>query len=141
MIRVGALVVVLRMATGAIGRRTRISRGVATDAGSGYMRPGQGEAGVVVIKSIRRAARRVTRQAGRAVVTKTVYAVVLVGRFRIRMAGRTGEFRIIRRIGMAVRALVPLSFVFAAVNGEIHPVVVESGRRPGRFAVTGGAVR
>lgn len=65
---------------------------------------------------------------------------MIVIRFRFGMANRTTESRVIPRRGMAVGALIPFSLVFAAVNGEKHPVVVKGGRRPGRFTVAAGAV-
>ena len=45
------------------------------------------------------------------------------------------EYGIIARGGMAVRAIIPFSIVPAAVNGEIHAIVVKVRRFPGIFRV------
>ncbi len=42
---------------------------------------------------------------------------------------------------MAVYTLAPLAGMLARVDREILVVVIEGGRRPGRLAVTGGAIR
>ena len=54
---------------------------------------------------------------------------------RIGMTNGTTELGVIPGRGMAVGTLVPLPFMFAAINGEIHAVVVEGSRRPGLFTV------
>ncbi len=56
------------------------------------------------------------------------------------MANRTTERGVIARRGMAVGTLIPFAFVFAAINGEMHDIVVESCRFPGCFAMATGAV-
>ncbi len=84
--------------------------------------------------------RRVTGQTGRAIVRVAAYPVVLVVRLRIRMATDTGKLRVIGRVGMTIGAGIPLILVFTAVNGKILGVVVKSGRRPGCFRVTSGAI-
>ena len=60
--------------------------------------------------------------------------------FGVGMTGQTGKICVVGGIGVAICALVPFAFVFAAVNGEMLVVVVESRRYPGVFAVTIGAV-
>ena len=57
------------------------------------------------------------------------------------MANRTTECGIIARCRMAVGTFIPGLLVFAAVNGEIHRIMVKSGRFPGGFAMAAGAVR
>lgn len=71
------------------------------------------------------------------VVSITAHAPVpgIHGRFGVGMAIQAGERGIIGRIGVAVRTSVPLTFVRAAVNGEVFVVVVEGGPFPGGDAV------
>lgn len=79
---------------------------------------------------------RVTGKTSRTVVGIPPYAVVLIVRFGVGMASSTSEFCIIRRIGMALRALVPFSFVGTAVNGEISRIVLN--KRSGHPAGVSG---
>lgn len=140
-LRVGGLVVIRCVTTRTIRRRSGITRSVATQTGGRNVCARQREICVIVVKPVGRTACRVTGQASRTVVSKTVDPIVLIGGFRVGMASGTREFRVVRRVRMAIRALIPLSFVLAAVNRKILAVVVKSSGRPGRFAVTGGAVR
>ena len=140
-IRVGALVVIRGMATGAIGGSACIPRSVTINAIGREVRPSQREAGVVVIKSTVRFARRVTGQTGGTVVRIPVDAVVVVVGFGIGMAVGAGEFCKIGRIGMAIHTLAPFTVVGTTVNWEILPVVIKSSGHPGCFAVATGAVR
>lgn len=104
------------------------------------VRPRQRKTGIVVVKSIVAAAGRVTSQTSRVVVSISVDAIVLIVRFRIRMAGRTAEFHKIARVGMAIYTSVPFAIVRTTVNGEVLVVVVQRGRRPGIFAVAGRTI-
>lgn len=65
---------------------------------------------------------------------------MIIIRLRFAMANRTTERGVIARRGMAVGALIPFPFVFAAINGKMHDIVVESCRFPGCFAMATGAV-
>lgn len=58
-------------------------------------------------------------------------------RFVVRVAIQTSENHVVRSIGMAVRAGIPLTFVSATVDREKLTVVIESGRLPGINGVTG----
>lgn len=128
-VRVYALVVIRRMATRAICRRAGIPRSMAVEAGCCQMRSRQWKISLAMVKSIVLAPCRVTGKAGGAVIRIAVHAVVVIIRFRICMASGAGEFRIIRRILMAVEALIPFPFVFATVNREIICIVLRVFRR------------
>lgn len=128
-VRVGTLVVILRMAGCAIRRRTGISRGMTGRAGRCYMRTGQGETGFAVIEPIVSFPCRVAGQTGRTAVRIAVHAIVVIISFRIGVAGGTGKFRVIRRIGMAIQALLPFTLVFPAVDREKIRVVLGVFRR------------
>ena len=65
---------------------------------------------------------------------------VLLIRFRVLVAGGTGELAIVARHIVTVEALVPFAIMSAAVNGEILFVVVVSRWFPGGFRVTFQAV-
>lgn len=78
-------------------------------------------------------------QAGCAFVDIAVYALVFFIGFRIAVANSTAKYRKIRRVGVAIHALIPFSFVFTAVNGEIQVVVL--GKRRRHPAGIGGMAR
>ena len=61
--------------------------------------------------------------------------MIVVG-FGIGMATQAIEDGKIGRIGVALGTLIPFVFVLAAVNREIHAVVIKIGRHPGGFIVT-----
>ena len=88
---VGCLVVILGMATGTIRRCARVTRSMAIDAGCSRVRTFQGKTGVVVVKTIRPAAGRMTGQASRAVVRIPVDPGMLIIGFRVGMATCTGN--------------------------------------------------
>lgn len=134
-IRIQALVVIRCMATGTGSWSTGIAIGVTLVTTRGNVRPGQWKIGGIVVKRPRSITCRVASQAGRAVVGISADAIVLVIGLRVGMAGGTGKFSVIGRVGMALGTLIPLPLVLAAVNGEILPVVVKGRRRPGRFGM------
>ena len=82
----------------------------------------------------------VTSEASRTLISVPPYPIVLVVRFRICVAGRTGVFGIIGGIRMAIYTGRPLPLVLAAVNRKMLPVVVECRRHPARFRMAGLAV-
>lgn len=47
---------------------------------------------------------------------------------------------VVARRRVAIRTLIPLSIVFAAVYREVHAIMVKSSRRPGGLAMTGYTV-
>ena len=78
----------------------------------------------VMIEGTSSVACRVAGKTGRAVVRISVYANVLIVRFRVLMAGYAGKFCEIRRIGMAIGTLIPFTFVRAAVYREVRRIVI-----------------
>ena len=123
-VRVGTLIVILRMTGRAICWRAGIPRGMTGRAGRADVRAGQGEVGFAVIEPVVSLAGRMAGQAGGTVVGIAVHAIVVVIRFRVGMAGDAGKFGVIRRIRMAVQALLPFSLVLPAVNREIVGIVL-----------------
>lgn len=65
---------------------------------------------------------------------------MIIIRLRFTVTNRTTERGVIARRGMAVGTLIPFAFVFTAINGEMHAIVVESCGFPGCFAMATGAV-
>ena len=57
------------------------------------------------------------------------------------VAINTTKRRKITSAGMALRTIIPFSFVFPAVNWEIHAIVIEGGWGPGRFSMAALAIR
>lgn len=130
-VRVGALIVIRRVASRTIGRSTGITVGVAVEAIGRLVLPCQREIGVVVVENIVFISCRMAGKACRAVVGISVHATVFVVRFRVFVAGGAGKFGVIRRIGMTIEALIPFAFVFTAVYREIRSVVLGVlGRHP-----------
>lgn len=101
---------------------------------------GQRECGQTVIKHIICTARGMTGQARGAVVGVAGHAIVVIVRFRIHVAGDTGKLGIVCRVGMTIDAGSPFALMFATENGEVLSVMIEGGRDPARFAVTGCTV-
>lgn len=58
--------------------------------------------------------------------------MVVIG-FAFFMASDTGKNGIVVRVYMAIETAVPFALVFAAVNSEIHPVMIEICRYPTRI--------
>ena len=131
---------VQHMTRGTFCGRTRISTGMTLEAICTGMGSGEGERGHTVIEDIICTACRMTGQARGAVVGITGNAIVIIVGFRIHVAGDAGEFRIVCRIGMAIDTGAPFAIVLAAENGEVLPVVIEGGRDPAGFTMTGSAV-
>ena len=104
------------------------------------MSPGQGEIRHVVVEARTRIPGGVAGQASRTVVGVPTDSIVLIIGLRIGMAACAGEFCEIGRVGVTIRTSVPLILVFATVNREIIPVVIESSRNPGGLAVAGSAI-
>lgn len=127
--RIGALIVIRRMATRTIGRRAGITGCMAIDAGGRLVRPRQREISAVVIESGAHIACRVAGKAGRAVVHISVDTTMIIIRFGVFMTRYAGKLRIIRRICVAIGALVPFSFVCPAVDREICCIVLHVCRR------------
>ena len=84
-----------------------------------------------MVKSIVGIPGRVAGETGRAVISITADAIVLIIGFRIGMAGSTGDYGIIGRIGMTIHTGIPFAIMRPAVNREILGIVVEIGRFPG----------
>lgn len=61
-------------------------------------------------------------------------------RFVVRVAIQASENAIVRNIGMAVRAGIPLTFVSATVYGEKLTVMIKSSRFPGVGVVASLAI-
>lgn len=140
MVRVGSLAEFGRMTRRAIHRGALETTGMASDTVRRGMSAGQREIGAVVVEIKIRLPGGVAGQASGAVVGVAIHPVVVVIRSGIGMAGDTSEHAIVRRIGMAISALIPLPVVLPAVYGEVLPVVVERGRLPGRFGMATGAI-
>ena len=135
MARIGALIVIRRMATRAIGRGAGISGCVAIDAGGRLVRPGQREISIVVIESGAYISCRVAGKTGRTVVRISVNSIVLIIRLGVFMTRYAGKLRIIRRICVAIDALIPFALVLAAVYREICGIVLhKSSRHPVRIS-------
>ena len=126
MIRIGSLVEIHRVTRSAIRRRPDITSRVTGHAFRCKVRACEGKICRIVVKNHVCIAGWVTGKAGRAVENVSADSFVLVVRFRIGVAGRAGENGIIRQVGVAICAGIPLPVVLAAVNREMHPIVVES---------------
>lgn len=135
------LIIVCLMTVNALGRRAGISRSMAADAVDDGMRTGQRECCVVMIKCHIRVAHRMTGKARLAVVSISVDPQVCIVSLGICMAGHTGEVSVVGRIGVALNALAPLTFMVPAVDGEVLSVVIEGGRYPVCLIVTCCTVR
>lgn len=66
-----------------------------------------------------------------------VYSVLII----MFMANNTTKRLVVARRRVAFGALIPLVFVFPAVNREVHIVVIKSGGFPSRFIMAHQAVR
>jgi hypothetical protein len=86
--------------------------------------------GGAVIKNIVGAAGWVTCQTGRVIILITIYPIMLLIGIRIGMTTDTGEIGIIRRILVAIGALIPFALVLTTVNGKQHVVLVKRSRPP-----------
>ena len=141
-VRVGRPLEILGMAGRTIGRRALISIGMAGEAFHPDVRPRQWEIGGIVVKTAVHVPRRVAGEAGRVLISIPTHPGVGIVRFRVRVAGRAGELRIVRRIGVAGGTIVPCALVRPAVYGEINAVVARKfGRRPAHIGgMTGGTV-
>lgn len=137
MVRIGRLVIIDRMTGRTIGRGALVTRSVAIDAIQSGVSSRKWECRAVVVKNQICIPRRVASQTCRAVVRITIYAIMLVVGFGIRVAGGAREYGIIGGIRVAVDTLCPFSFVLPAVDGEILPIVVKGGRHPGIFIMAG----
>ena len=89
---IGGLVVIVEVTSRAVGGCAGITGGMAFGAIDRLVRSFQREIGGIVVKIAVSVARRVTGQAGRAVVGIPADAIVFVVRFRVGMAGNAGEF-------------------------------------------------
>ena len=116
-----------RVAEGAIGWRTCISRCVTFDAFQCGMPASQRECRAVMVENEIRITRRVASKTCRAAVRIAVHAVVFVVGLWVGAAGSASEFRIIGRNGMAVNTFIPFAFVFSTINRKVLPVVVKGG--------------
>ena len=132
-IRIGGLVEIRQVAGVAIGRGSCIAATVAGCAFCNYVCTGQGECRAVVVKHQICIAGGVAGQTGGIFEDITVDALVLVARTWIGMANYTTEFGKIVRVGVAIRTLVPFSFVLTSVNRKILTIVVEICRHPFRL--------
>ncbi len=124
-----------------VRRRVLEARGVARQALRRRVRPGQREGRGVVVEDVRRIARRVAGEAGRAAVRVAAYASVLVVGFGVGVAGGASHLGVVGRVGVAVHAGIPLTVVRPGVDGEILRIVVEAGRHPSALAVAACAIR
>ena len=104
------------------------------------VRTRQVEIGGVVIKNMIAIARGVTGKTSIALIYIPTYSIVFIVCFRVGMAGGTGEFSVIRRIGMTICTLTPLAVVCAAVYREILSIVIKSRRHPRSLTMTGSAI-
>lgn len=104
------------------------------------MCPGQREGSHAMVENIISTSCGMTSQARGAVVCVPGHPVVIIIRFRIHVASDAGELCIISRIGMAVDTRIPFAFVFATVNGEVWAIMIEGGRKPGGFGMTGRTI-
>ena len=95
----------------------------------------QGECSHVVIKVYGFTTRWVTRQTCRIVKCISRDSGMLSVCFRIGVTGGTGKNRIVIRGGMAVGTIIPRSFVFAAVDGEVLIVMIKGGGYPCCFVM------
>ena len=123
MVGVACLVEIGGMASRTLGRRSCISCRMALDTIGLYMGTRQREIRIGMVEHIVRIARRMASKASRIFIHIPVHAGVRVVGFRVNMATGTRIFGVIRCIGMAIRTLGPLSFVFPAVNREISGIV------------------
>ncbi len=98
------------------------------------------EGGHAVIEGIVCIPGGVAGQTGGAIIGVSGHAIVIIIRLRVHVAGDAGKLSIIGRIGMAVQAGIPFPLVLATVNGEVLHVMIEGGRDPARFTVTGCTV-
>ena len=76
-----------------------------------------------------------TRITGIAVVLVSRNPIVITIGFGLSVTGKACKYAIITCIGMTITALIPLSLMFSAENGEVHVVVIPVGRRPCRLTV------
>ena len=83
----------------------------------------------------------ITSRAGVHIPGNVIVLVSHVRRIIVFVAVDAAEGHKIPGGGMAFGAGVPFVFVFAAINGEIHVVVIKGGGVPGGFVVTKGAIR
>lgn len=67
--------------------------------------------------------------------------IVDLGLVVVLMAIDATEHTIVVRVGVAFNARVPLPVVRSTIDREVHPVVIERGRRPCRYTVALGAIR
>jgi hypothetical protein len=89
------------------------------------MSAGERKCGHAVIKIYRFTSGRVTGQTGCTVIYISVYPIMLFVCLRIAVAGDTSKNGIVSRCGVTVNALVPFSFVFAAIDRKILVVVIK----------------
>lgn len=102
---------------------------MALGTGHRLVHAGQREISFTVVEYIGCIPVRMASQASRAVVGIAIYAAMLVVGSGICMAGSTGIIRIIRRVIVTIRTLIPCALVGAAVNGEIINIVLRVFRR------------
>lgn len=141
MIRVRRLVKISGVASRALRRCACITACMTVNTVRCKVRARQRETRHVVVKTIRCASGWVTGQTSRTVVRIPVYPVVAIVRFRVGVAGGTGEFSVVRRVGVAIHTGIPFAVVLSAVNREVLRIVVKSGGCPGTFRMTGGTIR
>ena len=134
------LIEILGMAGGTSSRCALEACTVAIETVDTYVCSRQREGSSVVVKNQVSIPGWVAGQTGIVLVYIPAYIFMRFIRFRIQVTTHTGKFCIVGRVGMAVRALTPLTFMRPAVNGEILGVVVKGGRHPGRFAMATGTI-
>ena len=83
---------------------------------------------------------RVAGQACIAIVLVAADFIMIFVGLPLLMTGETGKDAIIIWVGVAITALIPFSFVFAAVNRKVLIVMIPCRRHPCGLRVTGLAV-
>jgi hypothetical protein len=138
---VTGLVEIAGMAESAIRWSARIPCGMALYTFRRGVASGQRECCRIVVEDEIGITRRVAGETCFVVVAIVIDPIVLVIRLRICVAVYTSKNGEIRGIGVAVDALIPLTFVFATENGEILTIVVKSRGYPFIFCMASFAIR
>ena len=112
---IGRLVVAAHMAITAHQGGSGVSAGMAIGTGRNRMGPGKRESCIVVIETGGCVPGRMAGKTGRAAVIIPIHTTVLIIRvcFVVLVTIDATELTIIRRIGMAIRTLLPFSVVLA----------------------------
>jgi hypothetical protein len=65
------------------------------------------------------------------VVLVTINPLMMTVRRSLMVTGQTRKDRIVVCVGMTVTAMIPLTFMLAAVNRKIEIIMIPGGRLPG----------